>query len=233
MISKKSYAQLEGSSRHKKASKIASILGCFVNFSKCDVLDIGVGSGHIASDLARKSKSLVGVDLYDERVIKSGYLFKKVDDEYLPFNNSKFDVVISNHVIEHISNQTLHVNEISRVLKNGGILYLATPNKYWLFDPHSKLPLISWFSRRVSSIYLKLFENKKWDIYPLSYRKIKRLFKNHFEIYNMTYEIIKNPKKYHLDVFLKIQPLFSLFPSFLLKLLFSLVPTYVLIMRKK
>ena len=88
MISKKSYAQLEGSSRHKKASKIASILGCFVNFSKCDVLDIGVGSGHIASDLARKSKSLVGVDLYDERVIKSGYLFKKVDDEYLPFNNS-------------------------------------------------------------------------------------------------------------------------------------------------
>ena len=76
MISKKSYAQLNGSTRHKKANKIISVLNTFVDLSKCFVLDIGTGSGHIAQDIAKKCKSIISVDLYDERVVKLGYSFK-------------------------------------------------------------------------------------------------------------------------------------------------------------
>ena len=233
MISEKSYAQMESSSRHRKANKIISVLSEFVDLSQCYVLDIGTGSGHISQDISRKSKSLISVDLYDERVVKSGYSFKNVDNENLPFEDNKFDVVISNHVIEHVPNQILHINEIHRVLKKGGILYLATPNKYWVIDPHSKLPLISWFPRKISSFYFKLFRNKNWDVYPVSYKKIKKLTKNKFKIYNMTLEIMKNPKKYNLDIFSRIQFLLKLIPGFILNFFSFIVPTYILILKKK
>ena len=233
MISKDSYAQLEGLSRHRKANKIIFVLNEFIDLSKCNVLDIGVGSGHISSDIAKKSKSLFGVDMYDERVIKSGYSFKKVNTEHLPFDDNKFDVVISNHVIEHVPNQVLHVEEIFRVLKKNGIFYLATPNKYWFIDPHSKLPFISWFPRQISSFYMKLFKNKKWDVYPVSYRRIERLANNRFKIYNISLEIMKNPKKYNLDIFSRIQFLLKLIPGFILNFFSFIVPTYILILKKK
>jgi len=233
MISEKSYAQLEGFTRHKKANKIVLILSKFVDLSKCFVLDIGVGSGHIAQDISKKSKSLVGVDLHDERTVKSGYSFKKVSDEKLPFVDNVFDVVISNQIIEHVPNQNLHIKEIHRVLKKNGVVYLATPNKYWITDPHSKLPFISWFPRKISSFYLKLLKNRKWDIYPLSYNQIKKLIKNKFVSSNMTLKIIKNPKKYGLDVFFGLQLIFKLLPFWILKLFKGIVPSYILILKKK
>jgi ubiquinone/menaquinone biosynthesis C-methylase UbiE len=39
-----------------------------------------------------------------------------------------FDLVIFNHVIEHVLNPDKYLNEINRVLKKGGILYIGTPD---------------------------------------------------------------------------------------------------------
>ena len=230
--SEKSHARLDGTIGHKRADKIISILAQFVDLKSCNILDIGTGSGHIAQDIGKKCKSTTSVDINDERIVKSGFKFKKVNDEHLPFADNSFDVVISNHVIEHIPNQKVHISEIHRVLKKEGILYLATPNKHWIVDPHYKLPLISWFSRRSSSFYLKLLKNKSWDIYPLSYKNLKELAKNNFWFHNLTLEIIKNPQQYKLDIYVNIQPLMKLIPHFLLKLLNPIVPTYILILIK-
>ena len=163
-------------------------------------------------------------------MIKSGYSFKKVSDGHLPFDDNTFDVVISNHVIEHIPNQKLHIYEIYRVLKDKGILYLATPNKFWIVDPHYRLPFISWLPRKFSKVYLK---NKKWDIFPLSFSMLKRLTKNKFELNNLTINVIKHPKKYNLDVMKKIQPLIRLIPISVIRIFNSIAPTYILILIKE
>lgn len=44
------------------------------------------------------------------------------------------DFIIANHVLEHLPNPIKALKEFSRVLKAGGILYLAVPDKRYSFD---------------------------------------------------------------------------------------------------
>jgi len=50
----------------------------------------------------------------------------------LKFNNSYFDAVICNHVLEHIKDDTKAIKEISRVLKPDGWAILQVPVSYTL-----------------------------------------------------------------------------------------------------
>ena len=55
----------------------------------------------------------------------------------LPFDDARFDVVISNHVIEHVGDeaaQHAHLREIRRVMKADGSAYLAVPNRWMLTE---------------------------------------------------------------------------------------------------
>ena len=45
----------------------------------------------------------------------------------LPFSDQQFDWVICNHVLEHISNDKIAMQEIYRVLKPGGTAILQVP----------------------------------------------------------------------------------------------------------
>jgi SAM-dependent methyltransferase len=46
--------------------------------------------------------------------------------------NESFDLAVSVEVIEHVEEDERFVSEISRVLKNGGIFLLTTPNGDWV-----------------------------------------------------------------------------------------------------
>ncbi len=59
-----------------------------------------------------------------------------VQSAALPFDDSQFDMVISNHAIEHISDQAAQLErsqEIHRILKPAGIGHLAALNR-WMPD---------------------------------------------------------------------------------------------------
>ncbi|CAN2039108.1 hypothetical protein GMMP15_1040015 [Candidatus Magnetomoraceae bacterium gMMP-15] len=47
--------------------------------------------------------------------------------EYLPFSDNCFSLVISQETIEHVRYPNLAINEMYRVLKDNGILYLQVP----------------------------------------------------------------------------------------------------------
>lgn len=47
--------------------------------------------------------------------------------ESTPFKNENFNLIICNHVLEHIQDDTAAMNEIYRLLKNCGIAILQTP----------------------------------------------------------------------------------------------------------
>src|SRR3989338_8377648 len=106
-----SHARLDGLSRERKANKILSVLKEHKTLSKSVLLDIGTGSGHIIALIAKKTKKAVSVDLYDERIEKRGYDFKQVPSERLPFKDNTFDIAISNHVLEHVKDQSMHLSE--------------------------------------------------------------------------------------------------------------------------
>jgi Methyltransferase domain len=51
----------------------------------------------------------------------------KADLLALPFPDSHFDLLIANHVLEHVADDRLAVREITRVLRPGGYAILQTP----------------------------------------------------------------------------------------------------------
>jgi SAM-dependent methyltransferase len=59
----------------------------------------------------------------------------------LPFADGAFDFVLSNSVIEHVSDHDAFAQEIARV---GRTFYVQTPNKWFPIEPHEITMLIHW-----------------------------------------------------------------------------------------
>jgi glycosyltransferase involved in cell wall biosynthesis len=156
------YAILDGESRLFKAEKIEKMLEPVCPLEGKRVLDIGAGSGHMARALAKAigpAGEVQAVDVLDQRLVTDGYGFTLVEDTKLPFPDESFDVVVSNHVIEHVGDrddQLRHLREIRRVLGPEGVCYLAVPSRWVLLEPHVRLPFLSWLPRTLRSPYVRL-----------------------------------------------------------------------------
>lgn len=152
---------LDPASRRKKAEKIAGLVSSEHSLAGASILDVGAGSGVIAAQLAARAGQngeVWAVDVRDSRIIKEGYRFALTEGTRLPFESNFFDVVISNHVVEHVGrrdDQLDHLREIARVLRPDGVGYLATPNRWTLVEPHFHLPLLSWLPAGLRSPYVR------------------------------------------------------------------------------
>lgn len=181
---RKSHAPLDLESRHLKALKIARILALEESGNDLRILEIGAGSGGISHYLDRIGRGrfrIDAVDVRDERVVQEGYRFQLVEGTILPFPDAEFDVVISNHVIEHVgerADQKAHLREIRRVLKSSGRGYIAVPNRWMLVEPHYRLPFLSWLPRSLRSPYLRFCRKGSfYDCEPLELGELEGLLK--------------------------------------------------------
>lgn len=97
------------------------------------VLDYGSGDGYFVGNLSKKAINIYGCDVDIEKIKKSRIKYKQANfstlkiGRKLPFQNSKFDAVFMFHVLEHVDSEKKAINEINRVLKKNGKLYLASP----------------------------------------------------------------------------------------------------------
>ncbi|MCR4335286.1 MAG: class I SAM-dependent methyltransferase [archaeon] len=207
----KTHAEIDEEHNLKKAGKIIAVLKTIKPLGKCNVLDIGTGSGVIARELSKNSKTVTSIDIADDRIVKQGYTFTRVKNAKIPFEEEKFDIVVSNHVIEHIpkKEQATHCEEIFRVLKKNGVCYMATPNKYWIIGKEQRDP----------------------EVNNISYAEIVRLTKK-FQIRNLTIDVIINPKKFKLDMWKSIQFLGKIIPRAILEKMNIIFPTYIVLLTK-
>lgn len=53
--------------------------------------------------------------------------YEKIDVTDIPYKNERFDILICNHILEHISDYKKALQEIHRVLKVNGVAILQTP----------------------------------------------------------------------------------------------------------
>lgn len=99
------------------------------------ILDVGCWDGKGTMEYVKGSgmKRLYGIELVEEmgeearnRGIERFSL--KADQERWPFADGSIDCVISNQVVEHLSDLDHFFGEASRVLKKGGILVTSTNN---------------------------------------------------------------------------------------------------------
>jgi ubiquinone/menaquinone biosynthesis C-methylase UbiE len=100
----------------------------------------------------------------------------------MPFDDKSFDLLFCNAVIEHVGNwddQIIFANEIMRVSKN---FFVTTPNYWFPFEFHYRLPFIHWFSKELQQKIKKVIGGR----YPkgsmpeplalLSTRDLRKLF---------------------------------------------------------
>lgn len=179
------HAVLDLPSRQWKALKIERLLGLQHRAGDLKLLEVGTGSAGIAHYFGTHPSgrfSVDAVDVVDNRLVHDGYRFHLVTDTKLPFDDDSFDVVLSNHVIEHVGAETEqmeHLRELRRVLRPDGVGYLAVPNRWMLVEPHFRLAFLSWLPRPWRSAYLRFWRKGEfYDCEPLEMRHLEAMLAN-------------------------------------------------------
>ncbi|WP_157639538.1 class I SAM-dependent methyltransferase [Lamprocystis purpurea] len=182
--SRQTHAYLDIAHRRRKAEKIVRILELNRSLRGLTVLEVGAGSAVITTALAERVGSqgqVIAVDRVDQRVMCDGYQFIPVTGVQLPFAARSFDVVVSNHVLEHVgglTEQLAHLTEIARVLRPDGLAYLAVPNRWALREPHFGLWFLSWLPHFLRSPYLRARRRGPcYDCDPPGPRRIRSLIR--------------------------------------------------------
>ena len=180
-ITRLPHAVLDLASRAPKARKIERLLALDPRPGPRRLLEVGCGAGGICHWFATAAEGrfeVDAVDVHDARQVHEGYRFTRVPGTALPFGDGAFDVVISNHVIEHVGDdaaQAHHLAELHRVLAADGTGYLAVPNRWMLVEPHYGLALLSWWPEAWRSGWLRLWRRgAAYDCRPLARADLER-----------------------------------------------------------
>lgn len=204
------------------------------------VLDIGCSMGGLLFSLYKSKKFdfIAGIDI-DKTAIEMAKEYKKMskilDDqlfveiaqiENLPFQDNFFDFIIVKDVFEHLSNELnlkKAIINIKRVLKEGGFIFIETPNYFFPFEPHLKIISLPYFQNKfIIKILAKIYRRDEKFVDHLYLTKpnmLEKIFKysglgyyNVYEDYKLPI-IIKNPQKLSLR-FKFLSPFFYLINLF-------------------
>ena len=102
------------------------------------VLDIASGEGYGSAMISSVALKVFGVDISEEAVshattsygsLHKNLEFKRGSATDIPLPSESVDVVVSFETIEHLAEQAQMLREISRVLREDGILIISSPNK--------------------------------------------------------------------------------------------------------
>ena len=101
-------------------------------YRKPRVLDVGCGRGYLLRDLAARGWDCAGIDIPGAPLPRDadalGFDCRVGDAGALPWAAESFDLVVINHVLEHVRDPWAACHEANRVLRNGGMLYIGVPN---------------------------------------------------------------------------------------------------------
>ncbi|MCG2725693.1 MAG: class I SAM-dependent methyltransferase [Elusimicrobia bacterium] len=112
------------------------------------ILDIGCGAGGFLSDMQKEGWAVYGCDL-DSNICdtaKNSTGLKNIytgDVLFLDFPDNFFDVITLWHVLEHLTNPKDTLRKINKLLKDGGILIVESPD---FSSIQSKFFKDKWFS---------------------------------------------------------------------------------------
>lgn len=182
-MSPNGHAVTDRTSRSMKARKIEALLER--NLAGLDLLDLGTGSGVLADYFHEVGARVVAADR-DADLYCGKLPLTMIEGTNLPFDADRFDIVIFNHVIEHvgdIEDQEAVLAEVRRILRPGGRLYLAVPNKWALIEPHFRLPLLGALPRSLANLLVRWSgKGQHYDCYPLSRPQLVRMLQKRFSV---------------------------------------------------
>jgi len=239
-FSTKNELMFDNSIRLSKANKTLSVLKDYLgNLDDLTLLDIGCSSGIMTFEYSQHFKNVVGVDL-DSNAIQYAKEHKSKDNityinkpiEEIEIERNSIDVITCSHIYEHVPSPRILLDRIYELLKPGGVCYFAAGNRFQIMEAHYRLPFLSFFPKKISNNYIKLFRDEE-EYYEnlFSHRSLKKLVKN-FEINDYTLEVIRKPSKFSANDLLSENTIKYYIVNFLAKLFYFVIPTYIWILKK-
>lgn len=141
-------------SREAKAEVIAHVLGPLLTEATW-IADIGCGTGIMKKALETYvGKAIVGFEI-DLAFIVERERVVGADAYRLPVSDGAFDLLIINHIYEHVPDPGRLFAEVRRVLAPGGHAYVSAGSRWAVVEPHYRLPFLSWLPRRAADRYLR------------------------------------------------------------------------------
>ena len=158
------------------------------------VLDIGCGDGSITNELSKiyKFKKSIGVDVenwFDTYINKNTNIELIITDgKTINIKDNSVDVILCNHVLHHIENLDMMLDEIARIIKKDGILIIKEHNCYY-----KELSYVIDIYHALFELVFKKKQNEKFtNNYYSKYLSDKELYaklkKRKFEIINYVYD---------------------------------------------
>lgn len=135
------------------------------DFAGKRVLVVGTATGAEYFVLAARGATVCGIDVNAQAVsilhLKArarggdaqGVMVAAA--EGLPFAGESFDFVYCYTVLEHVADVERSIDEMIRVCRVGGRVFIQTPDYRFPFEGHYKLPLVPFAPRFVQAMYLR------------------------------------------------------------------------------
>jgi SAM-dependent methyltransferase len=138
-------------------------------------LDIGCGYGTATAILAERFNYVIGLDPYLPVLLLAKKLLEDYDArnvvliqayaQNIPIRERCVDYAIAQNAIEHLINVERALQEIKRILRQGGCFCGDSRNRYDLFfpEPHVRLRWVGLFPRRLQPWYVRKFKGVSYS----------------------------------------------------------------------
>lgn len=120
-----------GYARSVDPHQFSAIQDIVANISPERVLEIGCATGNLLSRFEALGVQAVGLEMNHSALQKSTSSSPVVqgDGAKLTFADEIFDLVVANHVVEHTPDINAFMNEVARVTRANGIVFLSYPQE--------------------------------------------------------------------------------------------------------
>jgi ubiquinone/menaquinone biosynthesis C-methylase UbiE len=135
----------------------------------CNVLDMAAGCSQFVEHALENGYKCFGVEPEPWKIAFAYEKFRiqnRPEDwhayvvpgygEALPFDDNTFDCVTSYQTLEHVQDPQRVLQEMLRVTRVGGGIYIRCPDYRSTFEAHYQLPWLPLFPRMLAKCYLRL-----------------------------------------------------------------------------
>ncbi len=232
--------------RAYKQPKIEKMLAVLADCGAIDpqqprglAVDVGCSGGLFASALGSVCEQVVGVDIDTNALAiarrdfaEPNVLYLNGDSMRLPLPDACADVIICNHVYEHVPDARRLFAEIARILKADGRCFLGAASRLTLIEPHYHLPFLSWLPPALADVYMRV--TGKGERYYERLRTLQgiRALISDFDVSDYTLEIVADPDRYRARDLIPEGGLIERIPGWAWRAFYWLLPSYIFILRK-
>lgn len=194
--------------RRKKAAKILKVLSHFLGQSDLaglTALDIGCSTGFVADALRGAGAKVTGLDIDEPGLARARERFGSEIDflnasgDGIPMPAQSVDIVVFNHIYEHVVDADAVMADIRRVLRPDGVVYLGLGNRLGIMEPHYKLPFLSWLPKRIAHRYVRATGRASSYYETFRTRRGLRKMCVGLRIWDYTYTVLTDSREFGAD----------------------------------